>query len=149
MALGCHIGFIFIYSFDLWTVTRSITLTTDIVEIKKLEFQTQVNNEFANNLLAILSGQGTIYFYDLDTQSIVTSVRQECDIICFESNYIGDLISLVLHSGEVLVYKAPLLLTRDAKTKPEEVKSAKTPSRPKLHLPKEKVGAYRNFQLLL
>lgn len=74
-----------------------------------------------SKILAILSGSGVLYFYDLELQKVVNQLSQESDIIKFHISPVNNFLALILTSGAVCVYNL-LLFTSVPKVVESPVK---------------------------
>lgn len=105
MIISGYLPTLAIFQLDLWSLIKFINLPHCINSVKQLEFIPQNFDAGNNKLLAILSGSGVIYFYDIEKNIIMSQLKLTCEISRFSTSCnIAQYICCLLTSGEVEVH---------------------------------------------
>lgn len=102
MIISGYLPTLAIFQLDLWSLLKFINLPHCINSVKQLEFIPQNFDAGNNKLLAILSGSGVIYFYDIEKNVIMSQLKLTSEISRFSNT--AQYICCLLTSGEVEVH---------------------------------------------
>ncbi|KAL1513504.1 hypothetical protein ABEB36_002908 [Hypothenemus hampei] len=94
-----------VFQLNIWRLLKIINLPSHINTVKKVKFVPQSFDGGANKILAILTGNGLIYFYDLENNLLISELKSKCEIAdfsvaCSSVQY----MACILCSGEIEVY---------------------------------------------
>lgn len=152
MVLAGKSNFLLVFSFQTWTLERTLFVPLNLRAIKQIDFIPQDHDGGANRVLAILSSDGILYMYDMDFNLVLSETRLDGEMSSFEISPFGNMIACILHSGEVNFYKSSLLIKNYCLQSEEEYKMQQ---KLKLYLPQPKKVSYKirslchNFYLLI
>lgn len=128
----------FEFSLETWEITKTLQIPCIISSVKHINFIPQSDDE--NNLLAILSNGGILFFYNIESNIVFNQIQENNDISLFSFTPDGSMLSLVLHSGEIMIYKMRhFLSTFETVESPSEGKMKKPL---KLNIPIKKQVIY-------
>lgn len=132
MIVGSHTSQLAIFLIDVWRYTKTIDLPQYIQSIKHIDFISQPFDGGANRMLAILAGDGNIYFYNMEEEGICNKLCTVQEIIRFTSSFDGKYIACVLSTGEINIYTLHQYLTKvqlvETKSKKKVNKLSRSPS---------------------
>ncbi|KAJ8943401.1 hypothetical protein NQ314_009770 [Rhamnusium bicolor] len=122
MIVAGYLPTLAIFLLDKWKMSKLITLPEYVHTVKFVEFVSQSFDGGANKILAILAGQGIIYFYDIEQNIIISELTLKCEIIKFECCPNGSYIACILCSGEVELYNLSQYVMPPVDVKVEKVR---------------------------
>jgi hypothetical protein len=96
MVLGCRTPHLAVFLLSNYKLLRLVTLPEYIQTIKHVDFIPQLNDGGSNKIVAILSGRGTIYFYDIDQNVIISELVSSYEISKYDYSTTGSYIACVL-----------------------------------------------------
>ncbi|KAF5292337.1 hypothetical protein FQA39_LY03371 [Lamprigera yunnana] len=119
-----HLPHLYIFMVDTWCIINKIVLPDYITSIKKIAFIPQVFDGGSNKMLTILTGNGVLYFYDLELNVVINGISNEAEILKFDCSMNGKYISCLLKTGEINVYVGAQYTEVDHKSsKPKKAKT--------------------------
>jgi WD40 repeat protein len=118
MVLGCRTPHLAVFLLSNYKLLRFVTLPEYIQTIKHVDFIPQLNDGGSNKIVAILSGRGTIYFYDIDQNVIISELVSSYEISKYDYSTTGSYIACVLCSGDVNIYDVVPYVVVPIKLKP-------------------------------
>ncbi|XP_018563326.1 TBC1 domain family member 31 [Anoplophora glabripennis] len=142
MIVAGYLPTLAIFLLDKWKLAKLVTLPEYVHTIKSVQFIAQPFDGGCNKILAILSGQGIVYFYDIEQNIILSELTPNCQIKKIECSPNGTYIACVTCGGEVELYNLNQYVMPPADVKVEKAK--KVGGKIKLKECKEKVEAVKN-----
>ncbi|KAJ8966265.1 hypothetical protein NQ317_004483 [Molorchus minor] len=94
-----------VFDLDDWKLVKVVSLPEYVRTIKSIQFVPQNFDGGYNKTLAVLSGQGALYFYDMYQNDIFSELTSYFEIIKIDCDSSGLYIACTLCSGEVEVYE--------------------------------------------
>ncbi|XP_050301171.1 TBC1 domain family member 31 [Anthonomus grandis grandis] len=117
MAVSGYLPVLAIFQLNIWKLLKIISLPEYINTIKQMQFIPENFDGGCNKLLAILSGNGTIYFYNIQDNILLSELKSNCEISSFTlPSYNVQYIACLLCSGEVEVYDIAFFTLRNENT---------------------------------
>lgn len=104
MIVGGNSHKLAVFLTDIWEMVKVITLAHNVSSIRKLEFISRPFDGGSNRLLAILTGNGFLYFYDMEADGILDQIYSQQEIVKITTSYNGKYVACNLSSGEINVY---------------------------------------------
>ncbi|CAG9766198.1 unnamed protein product [Ceutorhynchus assimilis] len=103
-----------IFQLDIWKLLKIINLPEYINSVRKIQFISQHFDGGCNKLIAILSGNGIIYFYNVEENFLISKLNTKGEIVSFSIPH-GHIqyISCLLCTGEVEVYDMNFYLMKN------------------------------------
>lgn len=83
---------------------KFVNFSDHIQSVRHVEFVPQPFDAGFNKIMAILSQQGVIYFYNVDENIVISELKTETEIKHFEISSAGTYIACILHCGETSIY---------------------------------------------
>lgn len=142
MIIAGYLPTLAIFLLDKWKLSKLVSLPEYIRTIKSVKFVPQPFDGGCNKILAILSGQGIVYFYDVEQNIIVSELSADCRIKRIKCCPSGTYIACITCSGEVELYNLSQYITPPADVKVERAK--RVSSKIKVKECKEKIEAIKN-----
>ncbi|RZC41989.1 TBC1 domain family member 31 [Asbolus verrucosus] len=118
MVLGCRSPYLALFLLSNFKLLKFITLPEYVQTIKHIDFIPQMNDGGANKILAILSGRGSIYFYDIEQNVIISELVPTYEISKYDCSPKSSYIACVLCSGDTNVYDVTQYIVVPIKLKP-------------------------------
>lgn len=105
MAVSGYLPVIAIFQLDIWKLLKIINLPDYINTVKQIQFIPQNFDGGCNKLLAILSGNGILYFYNVEENILISQLKSKCEINhfsipCANANY----VSCLMCGGDIELY---------------------------------------------
>lgn len=105
MVFGGHAPILTVFALDLWQISKTFSLAENLRSIKRLEFVPQLFDGGANKILLILSGNRTVWFYDMEQDSLYAKLPIDGELMSIECSMDGRLAACIARSGEVFIYR--------------------------------------------
>ncbi|XP_066139355.1 TBC1 domain family member 31 [Euwallacea fornicatus] len=123
MVISGFLPILAMFQLDVWKLLKLISLPDHINSVKQIQFIPQNFDAGCNKLLAILAGSGVIYFYNIETNTLMSELRLKCEINsfripCANAQY----LSCLLSNGEVELYDLSFYILKDEKPIAERAK---------------------------
>ncbi|CAG9863971.1 unnamed protein product [Phyllotreta striolata] len=106
MVVSGHVSTIGIFHLDTYKVLKIINLSDYLKSIKQVEFVPQPFDGGCNKILAILSGQGIVFFFDVERNEIISELRCQVEINKISCSTDSAHIICLLCSGTVDIYNS-------------------------------------------
>lgn len=142
MIIAGYLPTIAIFLLDNWKLTKLVSLPEYIHTIKSVKFVAQPFDGGCNKVLAVLSGQGIVYFYDIEQNVILSELTSNDQIKKIECCPNGTYIACLTCNGVVELYNLSQYVTPPTDVKVE--KARRISSRVKVRGCKEKFEAIKN-----
>lgn len=104
MILAGHSNQLAFFNTNRWKLYQIVTLPEYILSVHNLEFVPLSFDSGSNRTLAILSGQGVVYFYDVEESILMSELASKSAIVRFDCAEKGSYFACCLCTGEVEVY---------------------------------------------
>ncbi|CAH1990953.1 unnamed protein product [Acanthoscelides obtectus] len=104
MVVAGYLPTLVIFSLDHWKLLKIVNLPEHIHTVKHVEFVQRPFDGGCNRILAILSGQGMIYFYNVEENAITSQLTTQYEVSKFSLCPNGSYVACVLCSGDVELY---------------------------------------------
>nr|XP_023015436.1 TBC1 domain family member 31 [Leptinotarsa decemlineata] len=104
MIIAGYLPTLAVFDLGSWKLTKMVTLPDYIHTLKHIGFVSQPFDGGSNKILIILSGQGIIYFYDVEQNVILSELSSKTEINKFACSADGTHLSCLLCSGEMKLY---------------------------------------------
>ncbi|KAJ8924255.1 hypothetical protein NQ315_007047 [Exocentrus adspersus] len=130
MIIAGYLPTLAIFLLDKWKLIKLVSLPEYILTVKSVEFVTQPFDGGSNKILTILSGQGVVYFYDIEQNLILSELRPNRQIKKIECCPNGTYIACVMNDGEVELYNLNQYIMPPADVKVERPKKVGSKVKP-------------------
>ncbi|XP_063225210.1 TBC1 domain family member 31 [Bacillus rossius redtenbacheri] len=111
MVVGGHSPHLVVFSLDTWSLRNCVPLPGQVGGVKHIEFLPQELDAGANKILALLSTNCTLYFLDLEAESLLrTNLPRDATARRLACSPTGRYVAMLLHSGDVNIYQSSRLL---------------------------------------
>lgn len=104
MVIAGYSPILTLFLLESWKFYKSVNLCDFIKSVRHIEFIPQSFDGGFNKILAILSQQGVIYFYNFEKNVMMNELRAESEIKHFEISADGSYIACLLHCGYTGLY---------------------------------------------
>lgn len=111
MALCGNSSNIATFSSDTWNLEKTISLPEQTKSIKYLIFVSQPFDGGANRILSVLSSNGTVYFYDMQMDTLLSKLSLELEILRYELSSDGKYFACIIRCGRVNIYSLTPYIT--------------------------------------
>ncbi|XP_044263660.1 TBC1 domain family member 31 [Tribolium madens] len=122
MVIGCRSPHLALFLLTNFKLLKFITLPEHIQSLKHVDFIPQPNDGGANKILAVLSGRGTVFFYDSDQNILISELVANYEVSKYDFG--GSYMSCVLSSGDVNIYDVVQYVVVPIKLKAVRAQSA-------------------------
>lgn len=106
-----------------WKLYKFVNFSDLIQSVRQVDFVPQPFDAGFNKLLAILSQQGVIYFYNVEENNVINELKTETEIKHFEVSSEGTYIACILHCGETCIFDLQQYITDNGTTRRERAKT--------------------------
>ncbi|CAG9820843.1 unnamed protein product [Phaedon cochleariae] len=104
MVVSGYLSTLAVFHLGNWKLLKLISLPDNIHTIRHTEFLSQPFDGGCNKILVVLSGQGSIHFFDIEQNVILSQLASKSEIINAVCSPNGNFMACTLCSGEVEVY---------------------------------------------
>ncbi|CAH0546083.1 unnamed protein product [Brassicogethes aeneus] len=122
-----------LYSLTFQKVTKTITLPEYILSVKKIKMAPSNFEWKCNKTLVILSGQGVVYFYDLEFEKVTGKLVGDCEIVEFSLSPKSYCMTVILSTGTIFLYNISQYIESEKSAQcacPKDVKKRKINPKP-------------------
>ncbi|EFA06627.1 TBC1 domain family member 31 [Tribolium castaneum] len=123
MVIGCRSPHLALFLLSNFKLFKFITLPEHIQSLKHIDFIPQPNDAGSNKILAILSGRGTVYFYDSHQNVLMSELVANYEISKYD--FSASYMACVLSSGDVNIYDVTQYVVVPLKLKAVRAESAR------------------------
>lgn len=104
MALGGHSPNIPVFSSETWNLEKTLVVSQETKSVKYLTFISQPFDGGSNRILSILSSNGSVFFYDMQTDALINKLTLELEIMRYEPSPEGKYLACIPTCGRVNFY---------------------------------------------
>ncbi|XP_063908067.1 TBC1 domain family member 31 [Zophobas morio] len=104
MVLGCRPHHLALFLLSTFKLLKFITLPEYVQTLKHVDFVPQPNDGGSNKLVAVLSGRGSVHFYDFEQNIIVSELVADYEISKYDFSSKSNFFVCLLCSGDVNIY---------------------------------------------
>ncbi|XP_030766298.1 TBC1 domain family member 31 [Sitophilus oryzae] len=142
MVVSGYLPILAIFQLDIWKLLKIVNLPNYINTVKKIGFISQNFDGGNNKLLAILSGNGIIYFYNIEDNILISKLVSKFEIYNYNiASSNTQYLSCLLCTGDVEIYDINTFILKNEKTVVENAEFSSRVSRKKsLRILNKKVG---------
>lgn len=135
MVVSGYLPILAIFQLNIWKLLKVINLPEYINTVKKIMFIPQNFDGGNNKILCILSGNGLIYFYDVENNVLINKLASSVQITNYTISSSNDqYLCCLLCTGEVKIYDINMFIKTNDVTILEKAEVSKAISRKKLKL---------------
>ncbi|XP_074042307.1 TBC1 domain family member 31 isoform X2 [Leptinotarsa decemlineata] len=152
MIIAGYLPTLAVFDLGSWKLTKMVTLPDYIHTLKHIGFVSQPFDGGSNKILIILSGQGIIYFYDVEQNVILSELSSKTEINKFACSADGTHLSCLLCSGEMKLYCIKQYVASPVEVKVQDIekkmKSRRTRPLGDIVIVKQEIGSVLEWEKL-
>lgn len=113
MVIGGYSSYLALFLLDIWKFVKIISLPKIIATVKNLKFISEPFDGGSNRILAILSGNGIVYFYNISNETIISKITSDNEVTKCDFSFDGKYIACLESDGEINIYKLSQYLNHE------------------------------------